>query len=112
LSHALEHVPLLAALAAACGPSAPSSRLPGPAGRWLLLRSLPPPRCDGGCLSPLGYRLELTIDPREQRFFGRTRIEIQIDKPSRAVVLTARPRMMTAAITRPVQGRPARLAAG
>jgi len=53
----------------------------------------PPPRVDGrlpGGVVPTSYRLDLTIDPREDAFLGHARIAVVIERPTRAIVLHGR----------------------
>jgi len=53
----------------------------------------PPPRADGrlpGGVAPLGYRIELTLDPKQASFLGRVQSSIRIERPTRVIVLHAR----------------------
>jgi alanyl aminopeptidase len=53
----------------------------------------PPPRADGrlpGGVVPTDYRVELTIDPRQRTFPGHASIGVQIERPTRAIVMHAR----------------------
>jgi alanyl aminopeptidase len=90
---------------------------PAPAGG---LPPVPPPRADGRLPSgvhPTAYALDLTVDPAQPRFSGRTRIDVVVDEPVSAIVLNARDlTIKNAALVRPGGRVPAtatpRLAAG
>ncbi len=62
----------------------------------------PKPRQDGRLpqgVVPTRYRLDLTIDPSEPTFMGRVRIDVQVTRPTRAIVLHARgPQVLTASV--------------
>lgn len=87
-----------------CGPSAPG-RASSPARAEPSARPdpSPPPRADGRLppgVRPLGYRLELTVDPREKSFFGRSVVRIEVEQPGFAIVLHGRDiRVLTAAVS-------------
>lgn len=49
---------------------------------------------------PTRYHLELTVDPRDKSFFGRARIGVEIEAPTRAIVLHAKGlKILTAAVS-------------
>ncbi|MBK7581791.1 MAG: M1 family metallopeptidase [Myxococcales bacterium] len=62
-----------------------------------------PARDDGRLPSgirPTRQSVELTIDPRDKSFFGRVRIGVEIDAPTRVIVLHAKgPKILTAAVS-------------
>ena len=64
---------------------------------------VPPPRDDGRLppgARPTRYHLELTIDPREKSYAGRVRIGVEIEAPTRVLVLHAKgPKILTAAVS-------------
>jgi cytosol alanyl aminopeptidase len=94
---------VFACVVLACGPNAPSGRLSNGSQAAAEADPAPPPRADGRLppgIAPVRYRLELTIDPSAKGFFGRTRIAIQIERPTRAIVLHGRDlSIQTVAIT-------------
>src|SRR5689334_18591319 len=55
---------------------------------------VPPPRADGRLpaseVRPLGYALELVLDPAQPRFSGRVRIKVRLKTATRAIVLHAK----------------------
>jgi cytosol alanyl aminopeptidase len=54
---------------------------------------VPPPRPDGRLpagVRPTHYALELVVDPARKVFSGRVRIDVTIEKPTRAIVLHGR----------------------
>jgi aminopeptidase N len=63
----------------------------------------PPPREDGRLppgVTPLGYDLDLAIDPTATSILGRVRIKVKVDSPTRAIVLHARAlEVLTAAVS-------------
>jgi alanyl aminopeptidase len=93
----------LALVCLACGPASPSARYRPEPKAALASDPAPPPRSDGRLppgVAPLGYRLELTIDPREKSFIGRARIRVRFERATRAVVLHGRDlQVLTASIT-------------
>ncbi|MBI3074228.1 MAG: M1 family metallopeptidase [Deltaproteobacteria bacterium] len=50
-----------------------------------------------GSATPVAYDLALTIDPREARFSGRTRISVRVARATREITLHARAMTVTAA---------------
>lgn len=67
-----------------------------------LLPTPPPPRADGRLPSgvrPLAYRVDLSVDPRERTYFGRVRIDVELERETRTIVLHAQgPRVLTAVV--------------
>jgi len=61
------------------------------------------PRADGRLpagVHPTRYHLELSVDPSQPTFAGRVRIGVEIERPTRSIVLHARgPRILTAAVS-------------
>jgi cytosol alanyl aminopeptidase len=65
--------------------------------------SEPPPRADGrlpGGVRPTSYAIELTVDPRKTAFLGHVRIALEIERPTRAIVLHGRELSVTLASLR------------
>ena len=92
---------LLCLTACAAPPAAPIRQKPTlPA---LAPAAVPASRDDGRLppgVRPTRYHLELTVDPRDKSFFGRVRIGVEIETPTRAVVLHAKgPKILTAAVS-------------
>src|SRR5689334_8861818 len=53
----------------------------------------PPPRADGrlpGGVIPTDYRLDLTVDPQKAVFLGHATLGVNIERPTRAIVMHAR----------------------
>ena len=91
LATAARSVPLPARAEAAEGTASPAA----------------PPRTDGRLpagVQPLGYALELTLDPALPRFSGRARIKVRIAEPTRAIVLHAKELDVRRATLRTPQG--------
>lgn len=83
---------LLVSLLAAC-PSAPHSPPATATRRSAPTEPPPPPRKDGRLpetAAPLGYTLELDLDPRAERFGGTARIDVNIPAKTSHIVLHAR----------------------
>jgi alanyl aminopeptidase len=88
-------VALLGAGAVSCGATPKSPRAKSEAAPTALLEPdpAPPPRADGRLppgVTPKSYRLELTVDPAQREFFGRARIAVRLEQPTRALVLHGR----------------------
>src|SRR5262245_34158668 len=81
----ISRVALVVLIAAAC-----RRHEPAPDGSG---RAVPPPRADGRLpreVHPTRYALDLVVDPAQERFSGRARIDAVVDQPAGAVVLNAR----------------------
>jgi len=72
------------------------------------LPAVPPPRPDGRLppeVTPLGYALDLVIDPATPRFSGGARIKVRIATPVRALVLHAKGLAVRRATVKTRQGQ-------
>ncbi len=88
-----------------CGPDArPGSQGVSEAAEADLPSGPPPAAPDGmrlpGGVRPSAYRLELTIDPSEDRFYGRAAIAVTSDAARRAIFLHGRGLHVTSAVVR------------
>jgi len=93
-----------AVVVASCAGNPPASRWkPDPKPTTTPAADVPAARDDGRLppgVRPTRYHLELSVDPREKSFFGRARIGVELERPTRAVVLHGKGlKVLTAALS-------------
>src|SRR5947207_11089983 len=90
---------LIVALMVGCGaapapePMPPPPQLPPAPVAAAPVDPAPPPRDDGRLppgVKPTRYALDLTVDPSKHAFSGRVRIGVNVEQPTRSVVMHAR----------------------
>src|SRR5262249_18683923 len=90
---------LLCALLAGCGaapapePVPPPPALPPPPAAPAAAEPAPPPRDDGRLppgVKPTRYALDLIVDPSKTTFSGRVRVGVEIERPTRFIVMHGR----------------------
>ncbi|MET0592975.1 MAG: M1 family metallopeptidase [Polyangiaceae bacterium] len=105
---------VLALLLTACGASSPSPQAPpssatSPAGTIAAaVDTVPAPRADGRLpagVKPIRYTMDLSIDPTKKTFGGEVRIGVNLDRPSRAIVMHGRGLTVTEAALHTASGK-------
>ncbi|HEX4475101.1 MAG TPA: M1 family aminopeptidase [Polyangiaceae bacterium] len=69
---------------------------------------VPLPRDDGrlpGGVNPFSYRLRLRLDPRADRFAGHVEIDVDVEEPTRAIVLHGRGFKIDSVVVQSAEGK-------